>query len=262
MAIEITSGGVTKTYRYYPYDVFYANGQQVKEAWLNGVKYYPDEYPDGIVALRGIERHPAGVSHPMPSPRYAICSEVYNQGSYELDQYAMGSFEISWAYLGVLRDGRNFNDAVIQSNNGGFDVIGDHINKDQYIFYIKYVPNKVVRSDLRQDSYSLFDAILNGTVISTSLIDRNHGMVYPPDYNYAIYVNPDYSYYTNFKIRVRFELNDGQTSYNSHHYWGVFFYIQSTLSNGVYNQGHERYVEIFKPNNTSSLIAADLLPPH
>ena len=51
MGIEITSSGVSKTYRYYPYDAFYVdangnvntsgNGQQVKEAWFNGVKYYP-----------------------------------------------------------------------------------------------------------------------------------------------------------------------------------------------------------------------------
>ncbi len=38
MAIEV--GG--KTYLFYPYDAFYVNGQQVKEAYFNGVKYYPD----------------------------------------------------------------------------------------------------------------------------------------------------------------------------------------------------------------------------
>jgi len=43
MAIEITTGGVTKTYRYYPYDAFYVNGTQVKETWFNGVKYYPED---------------------------------------------------------------------------------------------------------------------------------------------------------------------------------------------------------------------------
>ena len=52
MGIEITSGGVSKTFRYYPYDAFYidangnlntsGNGQQVMEAWFNGVKYYPE----------------------------------------------------------------------------------------------------------------------------------------------------------------------------------------------------------------------------
>ena len=56
MGIEITSGGVSKTFRYYPYDAFYidangnlntsGNGQQVMKAYFNGVKYYPDEIPD------------------------------------------------------------------------------------------------------------------------------------------------------------------------------------------------------------------------
>ena len=32
-----------KTYRYYPYDAFYVNGAQVKEAYFNGVKYYPED---------------------------------------------------------------------------------------------------------------------------------------------------------------------------------------------------------------------------
>lgn len=54
MGIEITSGGVSKTYRYYPYDAFYidangnvntnGNGQQVKEAYFNGTKYYPEAF--------------------------------------------------------------------------------------------------------------------------------------------------------------------------------------------------------------------------
>jgi len=52
MAIQISSGGVSKTYRYYPYDAFYVSangsinasgdGEQVKEAYFNGVKYYPE----------------------------------------------------------------------------------------------------------------------------------------------------------------------------------------------------------------------------
>jgi hypothetical protein len=56
MAIEISSGGVSKTYRYYPRDKFYVdasgnvntsgNGQQVREAYFNGVKYYPEEIPN------------------------------------------------------------------------------------------------------------------------------------------------------------------------------------------------------------------------
>lgn len=52
MGIEITTGGITKSYRYYPYDAFYidangnlntsGNGQQVREAYFNGTKYYPE----------------------------------------------------------------------------------------------------------------------------------------------------------------------------------------------------------------------------
>lgn len=41
MAIKVNG----KTYEYYPDDAFYVNGQQVKEAWFNGVKYYPVEHP-------------------------------------------------------------------------------------------------------------------------------------------------------------------------------------------------------------------------
>ena len=43
MSIEITTDGITKRYSYYPYDAFYVDGKQVKEAWLDGVKYYPKE---------------------------------------------------------------------------------------------------------------------------------------------------------------------------------------------------------------------------
>jgi hypothetical protein len=59
MGIEITSGGVAKTFRYYPYDAFYVdangnlntngNGQKVMEAWFNGVKYYPEDGREAIV---------------------------------------------------------------------------------------------------------------------------------------------------------------------------------------------------------------------
>lgn len=45
MSIEITTDGITKRYSYYPYDAFYVDGKQVKEAWLDGVKYYPKEIP-------------------------------------------------------------------------------------------------------------------------------------------------------------------------------------------------------------------------
>lgn len=55
MGIEISSGGVTKTYEYYPDDAFYVDangnvntsgqGQQVREAWFNGTKYYPVTHP-------------------------------------------------------------------------------------------------------------------------------------------------------------------------------------------------------------------------
>ena len=59
MGIEITSGGVSKTFRYYPYDAFYidangnlnmsGNGQQVREAYFNGTKYYPEDGKRAIV---------------------------------------------------------------------------------------------------------------------------------------------------------------------------------------------------------------------
>ena len=73
MAIEITTGGITKSFKYFPRDAFYVdangsvntsgNGRQVKEAYFNGVKYYPetsnknvkdDAYSGGYVAkMRG-----------------------------------------------------------------------------------------------------------------------------------------------------------------------------------------------------------------
>lgn len=63
MGIVMTSGGVSKTYNYYPYDALYVdasgnlnangNGSQVKEAWFNGVKYYPiGEKPSFRLELR------------------------------------------------------------------------------------------------------------------------------------------------------------------------------------------------------------------
>ena len=64
MGIEITSGGVSKTFRYYPYDAFYidangnlntsGDGQQVMEAYFNGTKYYPEGFkpPAKLVVTR------------------------------------------------------------------------------------------------------------------------------------------------------------------------------------------------------------------
>ena len=52
VSIEVSSGGVSKSYRYYPQDALYVdasgnvntsgNGRQVTEAWVNGEKCYPD----------------------------------------------------------------------------------------------------------------------------------------------------------------------------------------------------------------------------
>ena len=52
MGIEITSNGLTKRYRYYPQDAFYVNGKQVKEAWANGVKYYPESVNENAFVVR------------------------------------------------------------------------------------------------------------------------------------------------------------------------------------------------------------------
>ena len=48
MAIQETVNGVTKTYRYYPYDRIEVGGRQVREVWLNGAKYYPEELPPAM----------------------------------------------------------------------------------------------------------------------------------------------------------------------------------------------------------------------
>ena len=261
MSIEITAGGATKTYRYYPYDAFYVEGAQVREAWFNGTKYYPDDYPNGFVAVRGIERHPAGVSHPMPSPRYAICSEVWCRGSYELAQYPMISYEISWAYLGNFISPRiNLSDVVTPLSGGGFHVYGgtgDRIRYDQYIARIKYTPNMVNRDSLRSDGQEVFDKITNGDFLAGEMRDRNHaGARLYPD----IIAFPDYNVYSDFNIRVKLNYNDGTTDYNYHRYWYVHFYVTAAASNGTYNAGHERRVELFEPGDTSLLSASDLLP--
>ena len=258
MSIKITSNGVSKEYKYYPTDMLYINGQQAKEVFVNGVKCYPDYYPDGIVAVRGIERHPAGVAHAMPSPRNAICSEVVNQGSYELYQFAMGSYEISWAYLGILNN-CNLGDVVIPQNGGGFQVAGgpnDRIRFDQYIARIKYIPNEVKRDELSADGQVVFDKITNGDFLDTNLIKRNRGTAWFID---NIRILPDYTNFTDCRIRVRLDYNDGDTSYSSHRFWTVFFYITTDLNNGAYIEGHERHVELFEPDNTSLLTESDLL---
>ena len=63
MGIEITSGGVTKTFRYYPYDAFYVDangninangdGEQVMDAYFNGTKYYPEYMDTTITSIVG-----------------------------------------------------------------------------------------------------------------------------------------------------------------------------------------------------------------
>ena len=68
MGIEITSGGVSKVFEYYPTDAFFIDangnlntsgqGQQVMEAWFNGVKYYPvtlpvRSIPDAVEIING-----------------------------------------------------------------------------------------------------------------------------------------------------------------------------------------------------------------
>lgn len=264
MSIEITTGGVTKTYRYYPYDAFYVDGVQVREAWFNNTKYYPDDYPNGFVAVRGIERHPAGVSHPMPSPRYTICGEVLEQGAYELAQYAMGSYEISWAYLGKFATPRvKLSDVIIPSSGGGFLVKGKEstlsrfIQDDQYIARIKYTPNMVNRDILRADGQEVFDKITNGEFLAGEMKYRNDaGARLSPN----IVAFPESDYYTTFKIEVKLDYNDGTTEYNYHRKWRVVFYVKSDLSNGTYITGHERQVELFEPSDTSLLSASDLLP--
>ena len=52
MAIEMTSNGRRKTYCYYPTDVLYANGKQIKEVWVDGVKYYPKIYNENNCVIR------------------------------------------------------------------------------------------------------------------------------------------------------------------------------------------------------------------
>ena len=62
MGIEITSGGVSKTFRYYPIDALYVdecgnvntegNGVQVREVYFNKVKYYPEPRPMAIHVTR------------------------------------------------------------------------------------------------------------------------------------------------------------------------------------------------------------------
>jgi hypothetical protein len=62
MGIEISSGGVSKTFRYYPYDAFYVDangninangdGEQVMEAYFNGTKYYPENPQDNVGVIR------------------------------------------------------------------------------------------------------------------------------------------------------------------------------------------------------------------
>ena len=71
MAIEITTGGVTKSYRYFPYDAIYVdasgnvntsgNGRQVREAYFNGTKYYPEELDVEALCLQREEEPQTGV---------------------------------------------------------------------------------------------------------------------------------------------------------------------------------------------------------
>lgn len=271
MAIEITTGGITKTYRYYPYDAFYVSangsinasgdGEQVKEAYFNGVKYYPEEYAGGIVALRGIDRHPAGVTHNLtPSARNAVCAEVYNQGSYELSQSALASYEVSWAYLGLLKSGRTIDQALEKTSEGGFRLDQNYMRLHQFMFSIKYSPNVIDRNDLRQDGQTVFDLISNGTVMTTPMVVP--GGIISVDGNSKVSVTSSFSsVYTDssFEIESRLDIDDNQTSYSNHTYWTVVYRVYCRKSTNQYTQGHERYFELFEPTNLSSLTPSDLL---
>lgn len=64
MAIEITTGGITKSFKYFPSDAIYVdangsvntngNGRQVKEAYFDGTRYYPENtVPSDIIRPNG-----------------------------------------------------------------------------------------------------------------------------------------------------------------------------------------------------------------
>ena len=170
MSIEITTDGITKRYSYYPYDAFYVDGKQVKEAWLDGVKYYPKTSADNAMTYKR--------NRTCPNLLYmAYSSAGLGQG----EEVSLGSFECKQVFVTAY----DLNDFYYANNNVygkgfysrdrskgtfyGFDTYG--------LVYLKYnFDNGAIiqnpdrwhifnRNRFTDESIELFDRLSNGLTL-------------------------------------------------------------------------------------------------
>jgi hypothetical protein len=156
MGIEITSGGVSKTYRYYPYDAFYVdangnvntsgNGQQVKEAWFNGGKYYPEAasiWGGKITAIGGQDGNES--------------ARVYTLYGYRSQIYYVGLIRMSLAWCLVFDSERcHVEEDKRRPSIGRY---GSHL----------YLNNGYSTSDAHLELVARIDADFHEDAVSTSM---------------------------------------------------------------------------------------------
>lgn len=135
MGIVMTSGGVSKTYNYYPYDALYVdasgnlnangNGAQVKEAWFNGVKYYPKEMFD-ISDIKIVEV-PTGwwIESSVGSGEYNADFDMNELVVYAYNYDESESFQIPNSALEIYDSGSDYylstaNGIVVNSGGGTY----------------------------------------------------------------------------------------------------------------------------------------------
>lgn len=116
MAITMTSGGVSKTFRYYPQDAFYVDssgtistdssaGRQVREAWFQGAKYYPDHMPpDRIVITTPPTKLSYGIGEAIDYSGMIVTAYSPDGSPYDTPRYPHGVIPIGELALRATAD--------------------------------------------------------------------------------------------------------------------------------------------------------------
>ena len=171
MSIEITTDGITKRYSYYPYDAFYVDGKQVKEAWLDGVKYYPKTSADNAMTYKRNTTCP-NLLYKAYSNASLMQGEEVSLGSFERKQVFVTAYDLNdfyYANNNIYGKGFFARDASHWERFNGFDTYG--------LVYLKYDfddgaiiqnPDRwhiFNRNRFTDESIKLFDRLSNGITL-------------------------------------------------------------------------------------------------
>lgn len=244
MAIQETVNGVTKTYRYYPYDRIEVGGRQVREVWFNGVKYYP-EANGGVWGVRQTVRCRPRIGYRCRSVGQTV--EMQTIGTIRLSMAFVGTFDTSkysvrgWtsnapttlmslAYNNL--DIRVSSLKLIAKVQIDFDETATRDNPSRYIAFN--------RNRLTQEGQAIFDEMSAGTVYqlpfyndyqsygtsddalaqSTNLPSMGHGNKIFAFSDRGASGSYSYRYHLGSPI-IRFDLDYDPNNIPSSSYWAV-----------------------------------------